>query len=164
MVFPLYRYCQEFFTEEFNQHCKYAPDCFRNVLEYTTAMKCARCMMYHCDISDPEGEMPQHPCQCIPGESWFSKRFVIERVLIVVKWRATNLIWEPSAPIRLSFEYRLIILFVPFFCCSNPDGSACVDFHYSYHAYVYIRRVMDVIGSEYGVVFAAKSIRHKFGN
>lgn len=71
------RYCQEFFNDEFNRHCKYAPDCFKNALECMTLMKCARCMLYHCDISDPEGEMPQHPCECIPGESCFSKRFVI---------------------------------------------------------------------------------------
>lgn len=71
------RYCQEFFTEEFNRKgaCEFAPDCFKASLEYTTAMKCARCMLYHC-MSDSEGEMPQHPCECVPEERVCSKRFV----------------------------------------------------------------------------------------
>lgn len=69
------RYCQEFFTDEFNRTgaCEFAPDCFKSSLEYTTAMKCARCMLYHC-MSDSEGEMPQHPCDCVPEESVCSKR------------------------------------------------------------------------------------------
>ncbi|XP_031622119.1 sprouty-related, EVH1 domain-containing protein 2 isoform X2 [Contarinia nasturtii] len=71
------RYCQEFFTEEFNRKgaCEFAPDCFKASLEYTTAMKCARCMLYHC-MSDSEGEMPQHPCECVPEESVCSKRWI----------------------------------------------------------------------------------------
>lgn len=70
-----FRYCQEFFTEEFNRNgaCEFAPDRFKASLEYTTAMKCARCMLYHC-MSDSEGEMPQHPCECVPEESVCSKR------------------------------------------------------------------------------------------
>lgn len=35
--------------------------------------KGARCMLYHC-MSDSEGEMPQHPCECVPEESVCSKR------------------------------------------------------------------------------------------
>lgn len=71
------RYCQEFFTEEFNRNgaCEFAPDRFKASLEYTTAMKCARCMLYHC-MSDSEGEMPQHPCECVPEESVCSKRWI----------------------------------------------------------------------------------------
>ncbi|XP_055311058.1 sprouty-related, EVH1 domain-containing protein 2 isoform X2 [Sitodiplosis mosellana] len=71
------RYCQEFFTEEFNRKgaCEFAPDTFKASLEYTTAMKCARCMLYHC-MSDSEGEMPQHPCECVPEESVCSKRWI----------------------------------------------------------------------------------------
>lgn len=73
----IFRYCQEFFTEEFNRNgaCEFAPDCFKASLEYTTAMKCARCMLYHC-MSDSEGEMPQHPCECVPEENICSKRYV----------------------------------------------------------------------------------------
>lgn len=77
LSFSHFRYCQEFFTEEFNRNgaCEFAPDCFKASLEYTTVMKCARCMLYHC-MSDSEGEMPQHPCECVPEESVCSKRCV----------------------------------------------------------------------------------------
>lgn len=60
------RYCQEFYTEEWNRKgaCEFAPDCFKNGLERLSGMMCARCMLYHC-MSDAEGETPQNPCECV---------------------------------------------------------------------------------------------------
>ncbi len=62
-----YRYCQEFYTEEWNgkaAYCEFAPDCFKNGLEQISGMMCARCMLYHC-MSDSEGDTTQHPCECV---------------------------------------------------------------------------------------------------
>ncbi|XP_037041645.1 sprouty-related, EVH1 domain-containing protein 1 isoform X1 [Bradysia coprophila] len=61
------RYCQEFYTEEWNgkaAYCEFAPDCFKNGLEQISGMMCARCMLYHC-MSDAEGDTTQHPCECV---------------------------------------------------------------------------------------------------
>lgn len=71
-----YRYCQEFYTEEWNRKgaCEFAPDCFKNGLEQISGMMCARCMLYHC-MSDAEGETPQNPCECV-FENGCTRRYV----------------------------------------------------------------------------------------
>ncbi|XP_055693912.1 sprouty-related, EVH1 domain-containing protein 1 isoform X1 [Lutzomyia longipalpis] len=70
------RYCQEFYTEEWNRKgaCEYAPDCFRVGLDNMSGMVCARGMLYHC-MSDPEGDMPAHPCECV-NDSGCTKRWL----------------------------------------------------------------------------------------
>lgn len=66
MYVSFFRYCQEFYAEEWNKKgaCDFAPDCFRNCLDDITGIKCARCMMYHC-MSDAEGDTVAHPCECV---------------------------------------------------------------------------------------------------
>lgn len=143
------RYCQEFFNDEFNRHCKYAPDCFKNALECMTLMKCARCMLYHCDISDPEGEMPQHPCECIPGESCFSKRFVIAYEIDGCFFLFNETFAIAHAP--------WLLIFVP-----KTGGLGYAYSHFYYHAYAFIRRAMDAIESESRADAAATSIKYNW--
>lgn len=71
---PRCRYCQEFFSEEWNRtgSCDYAPDCFQTGINAISGMICARCMIYHC-MRDAEGEMASHPCLC-NGETGCTKR------------------------------------------------------------------------------------------
>ncbi|XP_059607904.1 sprouty-related, EVH1 domain-containing protein 1 [Phlebotomus argentipes] len=70
------RYCQEFYTEEWNRKgaCEYAPDCFRVGLDNVSGIVCARGMLYHC-MSDSEGDMPAHPCECV-ADSGCTKRWL----------------------------------------------------------------------------------------
>lgn len=62
------RYCQEFYTEEWNTKgaCDYAPDCFRTMIDRLPGMPCARGLVYHC-MSDAEGDTVAHPCDCAGG-------------------------------------------------------------------------------------------------
>lgn len=62
------RYCQEFYTEEWNRRgaCDYAPDYFRSMIDRIPGMPCARGLVYHC-MSDAEGDTVAHPCDCVAG-------------------------------------------------------------------------------------------------
>lgn len=104
-------------------------------------------MMYHCDISDPEDEMPQHPCQCIAGESFFSKRFAFR--LLSLK--------------SIIAIYPLIVIISIFFTyiCVNVDGWACVFYHLFYLVYAYTRRAMVATGLEFAVAVVDKNIERK---
>lgn len=131
------RYCQEFYTEEWNRKgaCEFAPDCFKNGLEQISGMMCARCMLYHC-MSDAEGETPQNPCECV-FENGCTRRFVANKY---------------GQKIAIIKNYIFL------------DGSVWRCCHCWYHVYGAIHRYVHVIGLASRVAYVAENINPKYDN
>jgi sprouty-related, EVH1 domain-containing protein len=65
LFFYFFRYCQEFYQEEWNRKgsCAFAPDKVKTGIDRVTGMFCARAMLYHC-MGDSESDLINHPCSC----------------------------------------------------------------------------------------------------
>lgn len=109
--------------------------------------------LYHC-MSDSEGEMPQHPCECVPEESVCSKRYANSSL---VDW--TIHFSGKGLKIETIFSCNSFNCF--FFCSFSLGGSVYFYYRWYFLVYVSIQRVMVPIKLAFHVASVVANISHK---